>query len=412
MSRDSSIPLLERFGQRLSPTLVFIGVFAGFSLMVIAGRWTGKQNLFVAYERNYPLISPEGYFYPSLDNLTELVNHVASNRKILVLVGGNSVLMGVGQKKEQLWTKELQRVLGSNFAVVNLAFRGAYLTEMAAVVAEVLSKKYPRLVYVTSETSPMRMELSGADRPYEYLYWQAQASGELFKAIPDQQKIHGVVANHSRGPLSEAALRGYLDYGTHASDLWNYIGYNYLFTVFNFIKYPPEHFFEARRNSEDLMPEIPPIPQRFTLQEQSMQIIRSFFKSSVEKDTKGELHIKPAVSDAFMRDAQVAFPDPFKSRTLILLAYNAPYFSNQLSKDEHAAYEYVFSQAKSWLQKAGYHSVLIGPDLTNEDFADRVHLTASGGQKMARDIAPEIRAMAVQVGYLPAASAEQNPSGK
>jgi len=52
--------------------------------MVFAGRWAGKQNLFVAYERSYPLISPEGYFYPSLDNLTELVSHVASPRKILV----------------------------------------------------------------------------------------------------------------------------------------------------------------------------------------------------------------------------------------------------------------------------------------------------------------------------------------
>src|SRR5258708_3802316 len=110
--------------------------------MVLGGRWAGKQNLFTAYQRSYPLISPEGYFCPSLDNLTELVSHVVSKRKILVLVGGNSVLLGVGQKKELLWTKELQRLLGPDFAVVNLAFRGARPTEMGAVVAEVLSKKY------------------------------------------------------------------------------------------------------------------------------------------------------------------------------------------------------------------------------------------------------------------------------
>ena len=64
MSRELPVPLLEKFGQRLSPVLVFIGIFAGFSLMVFAGRWAGKQNLFVGYERSYPLISPEGYFYP------------------------------------------------------------------------------------------------------------------------------------------------------------------------------------------------------------------------------------------------------------------------------------------------------------------------------------------------------------
>jgi hypothetical protein len=406
MKRDSSIPLLEKFGQRLSPILVFIGIVVGFSLMVFAGRWAGKQNLFIAYERNYPLISPEGYFYPSLDNLTELVSHEASKRKILVLVGGNSVLLGVGQKKEQLWTKELQRLLGPDYVVINLAFRGALLTEMGAVVAEVLSKKY-RLIYVANEQAPMRMELP-AGGTYDYLFWQAQASGKLFKAVPGSEEAKAVVANRGRELLSDAALRGYFDYWSHASDLWNYLGYNYVVTVFNLLK-NPERFFEARRNSEDQMWVVPPIPERFTFQEQSMQIIRSFFQFSVEKDAAGEFSIKPAVSDAFIRDARVAFPDAFKPRTLILLAYNAPYYANQLSKDEFGAYEFAFSQGKSWLQKAGYRSVLVGPDLTNEDFADRVHLAASGGKKMARDIAPEIRAMSVQLGYLPADSAEQNP---
>src|ERR1700675_4902887 len=155
MSRDSSIPLLEKLGQRLNPVSVFIGIVVGFGLMVVAGIRAGKQNLFIAYERNYPLISPEGYFYPSLDNLTELVSHVASKRKILVLVGGNSVLLGVGQKKEQLWTRELQLLLGPDFAVVNLAFRGAYMTDMGAIVAQVLSKKYTRLIYFTNEQSPI-----------------------------------------------------------------------------------------------------------------------------------------------------------------------------------------------------------------------------------------------------------------
>ena len=140
-----------------------------------------------------------------------------------------------------------------------------------------------------------------------------------------------------------------------------------------------------------------------------MKILRSILEYSVEKDAKEEFRIKPAVSEAFVRDAKVAFPDWFKPKTMILLAYDAPYFANQLSKDEHAAYKFAFSEGKSWLQKCGYHSVVIGPDLIDEDFADRDHLTVSGGQKMARDVAPEIRAMAVQLGYLPATSATQNP---
>jgi hypothetical protein len=409
MSRHSSVPLLEKLASRLSPVSLFFGIVAGFALMILDGRWAGKQNLFSNYQRNYPLISPEGYFYPSLDNLTELVSHVASKRKILVLVGGNSVLLGVGQRKEQLWTRELQLLLGPDFAVVNLAFRGAYMTDMGAIVAQVLSKKYTRLIYIANEQSPMRLQPSWGSKTYEYLRWQALASGKLRKNTPGPAEAEIAVTNPGTGLSSEAALRGYFDYWAHASDQWNYLGYNHVFTVFNFLKYPPERFFEARRNSEDQMWDNPPIPERFTFREQSMQILRSIFESSVEKDAKEEFRIKPAVSEAFVRDAKVAFPAWFKPKTLILLTYDAPYFANQLSEDEHAAYEFAFTQGKSWLQKCGYHSVVIGPDLTNEDFADRAHLTASGGQKMARDVAPEIRTMAVELGYLSAAATIQSP---
>jgi lysophospholipase L1-like esterase len=407
VSRDPSIPLLEKFGRNLRPVSLFVGIVVGFSLMVIAGRWAGRQNLFVAYERNYQLISPEGYFYPSLNNLTELVSHVASQRKILVLVGGNSILLGVGQKTEQLWTKDLQRFLGPDFVVVNLAFRGARLTEMGAVVAEVLSKKYPRLIYVAN-AEPITMLLP-AGGLYGYLNWQAQASGKLAKINPGSEEAQMVVADRSREFLSEAALRGYFDYLSYASDLWNYIGYNYLFTVFNSLKTPPERFFEARKNSQDQEGNVPPIPERFTLPEQGMWIIRTFLKSFVKEDAQGELSINRGVSDEFMRSARVAIPDSFKMQTLILLTYNAPFYVNQLSKEEYSAYKFTFSQGKYWLRKAGYNSAIIGLDFTNDDFADRGHLTGSGGQKMARDIAPVIQGMAAQLGYLPAASAKKYP---
>src|SRR5258708_7358470 len=178
MSRDSSIPILEKFGQWLSPFWVFFGIVVGFALMVLAGRWAGKQNLFTGYERSDIWISPEGYFYPSLNNLTQVVRHIAPKGKILVLVGGDSVLVGVGQKKEQVWTRELQRLLGPDFQVVNLAFRGAAPMEGGAVVAEVLSKKYSRLIYVAREDRPMLIG-SPEGFSYAYLFWQAQATGTL-----------------------------------------------------------------------------------------------------------------------------------------------------------------------------------------------------------------------------------------
>lgn len=209
--------------------------------------------------------------------------------------------------------------------------------------------------------------------------------------------------------MSEPSLRGYFDYWTHASDLWNYIGYNYLFTVFNPLKYPPDRSFYPIRKLDDEAYQgavILPIPERFMrLKEQSMQIIRSVFQNRVIGDARGEFMVSPAVSESFTRDAQAASPDALKRRTLILLSYNAPYLTRQLSKDEYAAYDFIYHQGAIWLQRTGYHSVVVGSDWSDEDFADRVHLSPFGGRKMAREIAPEIRAMAFQLGYFPAPSA-------
>jgi hypothetical protein len=159
--------------------------------MVLAGHWAGKQNLFFSYQRIYHLISPEGFFYPSLDNLTVLVSHLAAKEKILVVVGGNSVFAGVGQKKEELWTKELQRLLGEDFTVVNLAFSGALPMEMGGVVAEVLSKRYPRLIYVTDRDAPMVMGPPEGRDNYEYLFWRQRRAAKCLLLHRAQMKLKG-----------------------------------------------------------------------------------------------------------------------------------------------------------------------------------------------------------------------------
>lgn len=405
MSRKHHVPLLERFGRRLSPFWVLFGIVAGFVLMVQAGRWAGRRNLFSGYQRSYIWISAEGYFYPSLNNLTRLINAVADPGKTLVLVGGDSVLVGVGQPKEQVWTRELQRLLGPDFKVVNVAFRGAGPTEMGAVVAEVLSKRYRRLIYIARDDMPLLIG-PPSGFTYSYLFWQAMASGGLLNFAPRLEEF-------KLTQMSEPSLRGYFDYWTHASDLWNYIGYNYLFTVFDPLKYPPERFFTPVRKLDDEAYQntaLLPIPERFLhLKEQSMQIIRSVFQNRVISDPRGELSIAPGVLAAFTRDAQAAFPDALKHRTLILLSYNAPYLTRQLSRDEYAAYDFIYHQGAMRLQQAGYHSMLVGSDWSDEDFADRVHLSPFGGQKMAREIAPEIRAMAFQLGYIPTVAATRYP---
>jgi hypothetical protein len=91
-----------------------------------------------------------------------------------------------------------------------------------------------------------------------------------------------------------------------------------------------------------------------------MQIVRSLFKFSCGEKCWRRVRHQTDGFRLFYAGRPMAFPDAFKPRTLILLVYNAPYFSDQLSQDEHAAYDFAYSQSKSCLQKAGYRSVPIG----------------------------------------------------
>jgi len=331
MSRDSSVPILEKFGRWLNPFWMFFGIALGFVVMVLAGRWAGRQNLFSGYQRSYIWISPEGYFYPSLNNLTQLVTHLADKKRVLVLVGGDSVLLGVGQSKERVWTRELQRLLGPDFQVLNLAFRGAAPMEMAAIVAEVLSKKYPRSLYIAREDAPMWMG-SPDGFWFSYLFWQTAAAGKLVRFTPRSEELgkeFSVSDANLREAKKEAWLRAYFDHWTH----------------------------DGNQSTG-----VPPIPERFMpLKERSMELIRRAFQYSVERDATGEFKLKPDILCAYLRQARAAIPDVFKPRTLILLTYNAPYLVHQLSADEIAAYEFAFKEARSCLERIGYHSMLLGP---------------------------------------------------
>jgi hypothetical protein len=52
------------------------------------------------------------------------------------------------------------------------------------------------------------------------------------------------------------------------------------------------------------------------------------------------------------------------------------------------------------LSAVGYRPVLSTASFTEDDYADRVHLLASGGRKLAIDLAPRLREIARELGYL------------
>src|SRR5205814_1245403 len=94
-----------------------------------------------------------------------------SSPKTLVVLGGNSVFNGSGQKVPELWSRLLQDELGEAYHVINFSAPGAGPVDTGGVVLQILAREYPRIIFVTN-TEPGYYAPS-ENSAYSYLFWDA-----------------------------------------------------------------------------------------------------------------------------------------------------------------------------------------------------------------------------------------------
>lgn len=69
--------------------------------------------------------------------------------------------------------------------------------------------------------------------------------------------------------------------------------------------------------------------------------------------------------------------------------------SAELLKRDRLAYD----SADSLLRSFGMHSLQVGEQYEGKDFRDTMHLSATGGYKLAQQTAVELEKIAKQLGY-------------
>lgn len=387
------------------PGWFFAGLLAGMLFLAWAGHATAGRSHFRDYKRLHPAISPEGSYYPTVDELCALVRSRCRPDQVLVIVGGNSVFNGVGQPVQKLWTEELQRQLGDGFAVVNLAMRGASTTDGAAVVAEALRTEYPRQIYVAN-TSPFIEPGALGSETYRYLFWEAWYRG-LLERTPARQ---AAVARHW-GEVSgwaawfETAGMAQVDRISAHRNLWNRVGMERIFTVPSFYTPRLPGLIAPRDRLQDTEPDFEQMafdsPHRFSPDKlaREMEIVRAFSAQPCETDVTGAWRVRVDAENILRRGADEARPDSLKSRTLIVLSRNSPHYLQRLSAAERERDNLVYRSSIRIWQEAGYAATEYGADFSPEDYGDRTHLTASGGRRLALSLAPEIKALAGKLGY-------------
>jgi hypothetical protein len=381
-----------------------LGAACGFLACCAAGRLAGGRNPFRQFERFHVFINPATYFYPTASQVRALAEERLGPSKVGVVVGGNSVLYGVGQPTSRVWTRELQRRLGPDYGVVNLALCGACPQEFGALAAEAASRRRPRLIVVGMVGAPdWPGEPDGVC--HSYFFWDAYYKG-LLTPDPDRDAaVARLTGRRAESPeFGERCRHARLNSAFFFDDLWGALAYARGGALWS-----PRlgaAWYKPRRKFADPEGGAPGAPCYLPgeLAERMAHARRRISLGVCRRDGRGRWVEDPdsPLWGQLQQAARESFPAPFRKRTVLVVGTDSPRYLGQLSADERDHYFAVTRLTARKLEEAGFSAVDMGDGYTEEDFADgRGHLTPAGGAKLAAQVADKVRRVARELGYEP-----------
>lgn len=379
------------------PALPFLAGFVlAFASCIGAGYAVSERPLFRDFVRFFYPLQPQTLFYPTARELVAQVEGTVPKDKVLVLVGGASYFRGTGQNPSELWTHELQRLLGSEYAVVNLAIDQAGPPAFGGVAYQMLARKYPRSVYVCSGGPHADDPLDGGE-VYRYLYWDAHYKRLLQHEAGWAERVERERDRQTRTPEGgELHLGKRLDALTFACDLWTWFAHDHAFTVWSDAY--PLHPFRARgryREGDDLL-----LRQRQLDARRDEALVKLLEERNRDESRAGHLQgadgrwtLDPGARSSIASHYARMLPPSVRARSVVVLMHGNPYFKRTLTDEDRGRIVALHDAAEEVLESLGYRAVQAGLGFTEDDYLDGGHFMPSGGRKVARIVADEILAM-------------------
>lgn len=386
------------------PLAVVVGFVLGFVILVCLGRTATAHDWHKNFTRFHPMIAPDSMYQPTMGEMCSIVRARCQPDQVLVIVGGNSILQGVGQPADRMWTVRLQEQLGSRFSVINLAFRGSSASDGGALVCEALRDVFPKQIYIANAAPLQGVSPIGLET-YRFILLDAYFKKML---LPWPPREAALAFYFEKGPerarITEEKLGARLDAWLHFRDFWNEWSYKRFFTFPTTMMptYPqaywPRSFFEDEEIDYDSIS----FEARFTTKtvEADLAITKATSAPFYTKDEVGNWQPILGAHQGFLNSLQEAFPTPLRKRTLMLIGRSSPFYIEKLDESIHARDDLAYRACVAGWISAGYESLEYGKDFVPFDYGDRSHLTSEGGEKLAAIVAPKVKAMAEKLGYL------------
>ena len=396
---SASAGILRAFAGRIQPRPFFAGLLLGAVTMLGLGKWAKRHDTFGDRIRFFQAVSPERGIYPTIDNLAAFVHGMADPVKILILVAGSSIGLGIGQPEEDLWSRKLQEDLGEGFSVVNVSFRSNRFNLIGIPLMEHLRREFPRHILICDlwplEQEPLPLRSQNPQFPYNYVAWQEVAARLLRGELAAFHKIRAEClagAPAERSFIQEQVLSGLWETVTGASAFWNWVGYRLIFTANPFLHPLKPVFFEQ---DDDSRQHYLPSPERFkSNQKREVEIVAGQIVAArnLESSPAGEPEAAATPCDPFPDDT-------LKRRTIFLMNSCSSYYLAQLPPQDRAYYEDFVRRRAARLGTLGFGTAVLGLDYPHSFYVDGQHFSWEAAPAIAAAVAKEVRRLSREQGF-------------
>lgn len=389
----------------LRPRHFLFGVFLGFVICCIAGYFVSTKARLSHFSRFFMEIQPQTLYYPTASELLQTIRHDVSKDKILVLIGGSSILRGVGQDPATLWSNKLQQRLGDKYKVVNYASDGASFSSYGGVVFRMLRDEYPKIIFIAASYQFNSEGNMDGLPPYDYLFWDAYYK-KLFHPYKKEAELIKSIRKDEMGSSTgvEQHIMTYLDSWFYFRNLWNWAAYRGLFTVYSAYEFRKP--FKHRRFFRDQ--EIDPVYKKILINVNKDPEHFKLFKDHIINGTasqmvdisKKPLQILPRVINTGYKGYDEVFQDIDRQKILMVQTTCNTHILNSVPKKYRDGYWYINSESHKMIKSLGYNIIDVGEDFSGDDFLDVDHLLESGGTKLAEKVSKEVVRIAKVNGYV------------
>lgn len=390
--------------QYLRPKCFLLGIALGFTICCLAGYFVSTKARLHHFSRFFYSIEPQMFYYPTASELLVTARHEVNQNQILVLLGGSSIFRGVGQNPDELWSDELQRQLGDKFKVLNYATDAASFSSFGGAVFRMLRKEYPKIIFVAAAYQfNSEGGMDGLD-PYRYFFWDAYYK-KLFQ--PDKKEA-AIIKRMQKEQIrtvkgAEEHILSVLDSRFYFRNLWNWVSYRLMFTAWS--DYAWKRPFRARRTYHDQ-----PTPKEYmkvlvdlqhnpeTIKKQT-DFIKQIVTNVLVNPLKSPLQIaEPVISGGYQGYDEVYQPEDRSKILMVQTTYNTNIIAS-LPKRYQKGYWFITSESHKMIESLGYHVLDIGKKFSPDDYIDLSHFQASGGKKLAIEVAKKVREIAKHNNY-------------